>query len=247
MRSRRRRRAAPGPRWRLPSCRPRFVRLRSRHPQSCPWRATSGAPRPQVARAARRRLPRSSRPSSSCARASAAVCSCSSKSRSSTSVLRRSATCTGCCEPSPTAATRCCTRRTHRRSSTSGGSRSSRSSSISGRRAPPSSSLIHCRPTIPVVVRVCVAARIPFIVVHDRDAGEGRQPIAAERAVNREILAAAGRQRVVELVPDFEAVAGLRGHAHKPEHAWRRFADVSAARVPAPLAEAVARVRATAR
>lgn len=110
-------------------------------------------------------------------------------------------------------------------------------------------SIVECggKPTIPVVVRVCVATRIPFVVVHDRDAGEGRQPIAAERAVNREILAVAGRERVVELVPDFEAVAGLRGHAHKPEHAWRRFADVSAAGVPPPLVQAVARVRAAAR
>ena len=109
-------------------------------------------------------------------------------------------------------------------------------------------SIVECggKPTIPIVVRVCVAAGIPFVVVHDRDAPAGRQPIVAERAVNREVLAVAGRDRVIELTPDFEAVSGLRAHAHKPEHAWRLFATISAADVPAPLADAVARVRAAA-
>jgi predicted ATP-dependent endonuclease of OLD family len=109
-------------------------------------------------------------------------------------------------------------------------------------------SIVECggKPTIPVVARVCVSTGIPFVVVHDRDAAAGREPIAAEQAVNREILAVAGPGRVVELVPDFEAVAGLRGHSHKPEHAWRRFAGITSAEVPAPLADAVARIRARA-
>jgi predicted ATP-dependent endonuclease of OLD family len=105
-------------------------------------------------------------------------------------------------------------------------------------------SIVECggKPTIPIVARVCTAAGIPFVVVHDRDARAGREPIAAERAVNREILAAAGPDRIVELAPDLEGVAGLRGHSHKPEHALRRFESMTAAEVPAPLAEAVTRV-----
>jgi predicted ATP-dependent endonuclease of OLD family len=110
-------------------------------------------------------------------------------------------------------------------------------------------SIVECggKPTIPIVARVCNAAGIPFVVVHDRDAEAGRQPIAAERAVNREILAAAGPDRIVELVPDLEAVAGLRGHSHKPEHASRRFASMAPAEVPASLAEAVTRIAEAAR
>jgi hypothetical protein len=100
---------------------------------------------------------------------------------------------------------------------------------------------------IPMVARVCNAAGIPFVVVHDRDAEAGRQPIAAERAVNREILAAAGPDRIVELIPDLEGVAGLRAHSHKPEHASRRFESMTAAEVPVPLAEAVTRITEAAR
>lgn len=110
-------------------------------------------------------------------------------------------------------------------------------------------SIVECggKPTIPVVARVCAAAGIPFVVVHDRDAEAGREPIAAERAVNREILEAAGPERIVELAPDLEGVAGLRGHSNKPEHASRRFASMTQAEVPAPLAEAVHRVCAAVR
>jgi predicted ATP-dependent endonuclease of OLD family len=110
-------------------------------------------------------------------------------------------------------------------------------------------SIVECggKPMIPIVARVCNATGIPFIVVHDRDAEAGRQPIASERAVNRQILAAAGPDRIVELVPDLEGVAGIRGHSHKPEHASRRFASISAAEVPFPLADAVTRITAAAR
>jgi ABC-type cobalamin transport system ATPase subunit len=110
-------------------------------------------------------------------------------------------------------------------------------------------SIVECggKPTIPIVARVCNAAGIPFVVVHDRDAEAGRQPIAAERAVNQEILSVAGPDRIVELVPDLEGIAGLRGHSHKPEHASRRFAFMTAAEVPVPLAEAVARITEAAR
>jgi hypothetical protein len=43
---------------------------------------------------------------------------------------------------------------------------------------------------------------------------------------------------VVELAPDFEAVAGLRGHSNKPERAWNHF-STPGIEVPEPLARAV--------
>jgi len=49
-------------------------------------------------------------------------------------------------------------------------------------------------------------------------------------------------ERAVVLVPDFEAVAGLHGHGHKPERAWRRFAGIDRTHVPPPLADATLRV-----
>ena len=48
----------------------------------------------------------------------------------------------------------------------------------------------------------------------------------------------AGAERVVELVPDFEAVAGLRGRSNKPERAWNHFSEAGVS-VPEPLARAV--------
>jgi putative ATP-dependent endonuclease of the OLD family len=110
-------------------------------------------------------------------------------------------------------------------------------------------SIVECggKPNIAVVARVCEAARIPYFVVHDRDAPAGREPIAAERTVNREIALVAGADRIVELVPDFEYVAGLQSHSHKPEHAWRRFVDISPQEIPAPLVDVAERVLALAR
>jgi predicted ATPase len=104
-------------------------------------------------------------------------------------------------------------------------------------------SIVECggKPNIPLFARVCEAVRIPYLVVHDRDAPRGKQPIPSERAVNAAVVAVAGRERVVELAPDFEAVAGLRGHAHKPEQAWRSFAGIAAEQVPTALADVVTR------
>ena len=45
-------------------------------------------------------------------------------------------------------------------------------------------------------------------------------------------------ERVIVLDPDFEAVAGLAGHRHKPEHAWREFAERPAAEMPGQLVRA---------
>ena len=56
--------------------------------------------------------------------------------------------------------------------------------------------------------------------------------------MNALIAESAGQQRVVELDPDFEAVAGLAGHSHKPERAWREFASRPAAEMPHDLVRA---------
>jgi hypothetical protein len=101
-------------------------------------------------------------------------------------------------------------------------------------------SVVECggKSNIPVFARICIACRIPFVVVHDHDAEAGKDPIPAEVALNDLIADVAGRERVVELVPDFEAVAGLRGHSGKPERAWRHFSE-EGVEVPEPLARAV--------
>jgi len=96
-------------------------------------------------------------------------------------------------------------------------------------------------------MQICRAVRVPSVVVHDRDAPAGKKPILAERVLNAQIAEAAGDGRTVVLVPDFEAVAGLHAHSHKPTHAWERFSTASAGDVPRPLADAVERVVALAR
>jgi len=111
-------------------------------------------------------------------------------------------------------------------------------------------SIVECggKPNIPIVAEVCNAVGVPYLVVHDRDAAPGRRPIASERAVNRAIAEIAGRERTIELAKDFEAVADLHGHRHKPERAWKWFAfPARAHEVPEPLAEAVHRAVALAR
>ena len=64
--------------------------------------------------------------------------------------------------------------------------------------------------------------------------------------LNAQIAELAGPERVVVLTPDFEGVAGLRAHSHKPEHAWERFSAVAPGEVPAPL-QARGRARGRAR
>jgi predicted ATP-dependent endonuclease of OLD family len=104
-------------------------------------------------------------------------------------------------------------------------------------------SIVECggKPNIPLFARICTAVGVPYLVVQDRDAPPGREPIPAERAVNAQIAQVAGPERTIVLEPDFEAVAGLEGRSHKPERAWRTFA-VEGRPVPEPLAEAVRRV-----
>jgi predicted ATP-dependent endonuclease of OLD family len=105
-------------------------------------------------------------------------------------------------------------------------------------------SIVECggKPNIPVIAGVCNRVGVPYLVVHDRDAASGRRPIASEVAVNDAIARVAGPDRVVELARDFEQVAQLHGHRHKPERAWHWFAEArSADDVPPELAEVVRR------
>lgn len=109
--------------------------------------------------------------------------------------------------------------------------------------------IVECggKPNMLLFIRICNAARIPCLVVHDRDAPPGRKPTHAERAINRQIAELAGPGRTVLFAPDFEAIAGLRGHTHKPAHAWQRFSHIKGEQVPAALRDTVERVVALAR
>lgn len=101
-------------------------------------------------------------------------------------------------------------------------------------------SVVECggKANIVLFARICETTGVPFVAVHDRDAAAGRKPIVAERTLNALIAEVAGPDRMVELVPDFEAVAGLEGRRHKPERAWRRFASLAPSDVPEPLERA---------
>ncbi len=100
---------------------------------------------------------------------------------------------------------------------------------------------------MPLFARICNECAIPYVVVHDRDAPRGETPNESEQVTNRAIARIAGRGRVVQLVPDFEAVTGLSQNrrARKPERAYRRFSGGKP--VPEVLAAAVERVVAAAR
>lgn len=103
------------------------------------------------------------------------------------------------------------------------------------------------KPNIPLFLRICAAARVPCVAIHDRDAPPGRRPTRSERELNGEIAALAGPGRTIVLAPDFEGVASLRGHHHKPARAFELFSRMAPEDVPRPLAEAVAKVIALAR
>jgi putative ATP-dependent endonuclease of the OLD family len=92
---------------------------------------------------------------------------------------------------------------------------------------------------IPLFIHICHAVQIPCLAVHDRDALPGRRPSRADRLLNAEIAELAGPKRTVMLASDFEAVAGLRGHRHKPARAWQHFSSIEPGRVPRAFAEAV--------
>jgi hypothetical protein len=101
---------------------------------------------------------------------------------------------------------------------------------------------------ISLFARICNECGIPYVVLHDRDAQRGKQPNDSERVTNRAIAAVAGRSRVIQLVPDFESVIGLKPRSRrsrKPERAYRRFSGGRP--VPEELVKAVERVVAAAR
>ena len=101
-------------------------------------------------------------------------------------------------------------------------------------------SIVECggKSNIPVFARICRSCEVPFVVIHDRDADPGEQPIPAEVELNRLIASLAGRERTIALAPDFEGATGLRGHRNKPERAWEHFTK-EGVDVPEPLARAV--------
>jgi AAA ATPase domain len=98
-------------------------------------------------------------------------------------------------------------------------------------------SIIECggKPNIPLFARICRAAGIPFVVLHDSDRKTSGRLAPAEQALNALIAETAGEEQVIVLDPDFEAVAGLAGRRHKPEHAWREFAERAADEMPGQL------------
>jgi hypothetical protein len=98
-------------------------------------------------------------------------------------------------------------------------------------------SIIECggKPNIPLFARICRAAGIPFVAVHDSDRKTSGRLAPAEEALNALIAETVGQERVIVLDPDFEAVAGLAGRSHKPEHAWREFAERAAGEMPRQL------------
>jgi hypothetical protein len=101
-------------------------------------------------------------------------------------------------------------------------------------------SVIECggKPNIPLFARICRAAGIPFVVVHDSDRRSSGRLVAAERALNALIAETADEERVIVLDPDFEAVSGLVGHSRKPERAWREFAERASREMPRQLVDA---------
>ena len=98
-------------------------------------------------------------------------------------------------------------------------------------------SIVECggKANLPLFVKLCQATGVPFLVVHDRDARASRAPIPSERKLNDVLRQLAGDDRVIELVPDFEGVAGLRHHRHKPEQAWRHFRNLDHSDIPGAL------------
>lgn len=100
-------------------------------------------------------------------------------------------------------------------------------------------SIVECggKGNLPLFIRICQATAIPYVVVHDRDAQPGREPLAGVLEQNALIAELAGVERTIVLEPDFEGVAGLRARSHKPEQALARF-RAPGAEVPEPLARA---------
>lgn len=74
--------------------------------------------------------------------------------------------------------------------------------------------------------RVLAELGIPHMLVFDSDRGRPGQ------RENEFIREQAGRAPIITLDPDFEAVAGIRGHDEKVLSAWRRFSRIEEGRIP---------------
>ena len=100
-------------------------------------------------------------------------------------------------------------------------------------------SIIECggKPNIPFFARICRATGTPFVVVHDSDTRSSGRLAPADRVLNGLIAEIAGEERVIQLDPDFEAVAGVAGH--KPELAWKEFAARTPVEMPSSLVRVV--------
>jgi hypothetical protein len=100
---------------------------------------------------------------------------------------------------------------------------------------------------MPLFARICNECGVPYVVVHDRDAPRGQQPNESEQITNAAIVEVAGKQRVVQLVPDFESTIGLNPNrrGRKPERAFKQFRRGKP--IPRELTQAVDRVVAAAR
>ncbi len=100
--------------------------------------------------------------------------------------------------------------------------------------------IVECggKANIPLFARVCHAAGVPCVAVHDRDAPIGRRPRLSERVLNAAVRETAGADRTIVIAPDFEGLVGLPGGERKPEQAWRRFAALGESEIPEPLARA---------
>lgn len=104
-------------------------------------------------------------------------------------------------------------------------------------------SIVECggKANVLLISRISRAVGVPFLAVHDRDAPAGTEPSRAEQQLNDTIADVAGPDGRIELAPDFEGVAGLRGHRHKPARAWKSFANLEREEVPEALARLVER------
>lgn len=101
--------------------------------------------------------------------------------------------------------------------------------------------IVECggKPNMAIFIRICQAARVPFLAVYDSDARPRRKPGRHTGGLNAEIAELAGPGHTVMLSPDFEAVARLHGHRHKPARAWQRFSTIDPGQVPAALRHVV--------
>jgi predicted ATP-dependent endonuclease of OLD family len=102
-------------------------------------------------------------------------------------------------------------------------------------------SIVDCggKTNLPLFIKICKSAHIPHVAVFDTDVrGNKKQPPELLR-LNRRLRRAAGRDRYVDINPDFEGLVGIRGRSNKPEHALRAMRRMHPDELPFPLRRAV--------